>query len=77
MGGKEQVLGFEIEDSTGKFVTDYNGTLQVWEKYIQKLYDKEHTPDDIEIEDETGVDDFEKGSSIIQCQARQRRQLKT
>ena len=59
---------FGIENSAGQFISDQNEMLAIWEEYIEKLYDREHRPDDIEIEDESEVDEDEKGPSILQCE---------
>ncbi|KDR20787.1 hypothetical protein L798_05100 [Zootermopsis nevadensis] len=60
----------EIEDPSGKIVSDQNEVKAVWENYIEELYDKAIRPDKIEmeLEPEEEVEEDDKGQEILKSE---------
>ncbi|XP_026467799.1 craniofacial development protein 2-like [Ctenocephalides felis] len=52
---------YEIEDDNENRVSDHKKILSVWEKYVEKLYDRKNRPNNIEMEEEKEMGEDDKG----------------
>ena len=58
----------EIENEHREIVNDPNQIKLIWERYIEKLYDKANRPEVIPLEMENEVDKDDMGPSILKCE---------
>ncbi|XP_026467813.1 uncharacterized protein LOC113371400 [Ctenocephalides felis] len=59
---------YEIEGDNGNRLSDHKKILSVWEKYIEKLYDRENRLQNIEFEEEKEMDEDDKGPCILKSE---------
>ena len=52
-----------IEDENNEELTDKQGILNTWQKYLEELYETRNQPTILEIENETDISEDEKAFS--------------
>ena len=46
-------------------ITDKQGILNTWQKYVEELYETKNRPTNLDIENETDISEDEKGFPIL------------
>ena len=54
-----------IEDENSEEITDKQGILNTWQKYVEELYDTRNRPTILDIENDSDISENEKGFPIL------------